>query len=95
MDRPWHAVCSHRPPSAGFMKHTKREGRNEMNRYVAAAAVAAILIGGTGLAGCDKGPMQKAGEKVDDITGQDKVIGKGPSEKAGRKIDNTVNDIKK
>jgi hypothetical protein len=39
--------------------------------------------------------MQKAGEKVDDATGQDKVIGKGPSEKAGRKIDNTVNDVKK
>lgn len=66
-----------------------------MNRYIAAAMVASFLIVGTGLAGCDKGPMQKAGEKVDDITGQDKLIGKGPSEKAGRKIDNTVNDIKK
>jgi hypothetical protein len=39
--------------------------------------------------------MQKAGEKVDEVTGQDKVIGKGPAEKAGRKVDNTVNDIKK
>jgi len=66
-----------------------------MNRYIAAATVASLLIAGAGLAGCDKGPMQKAGEKVDEITGQDKVIGKGPSEKAGRKIDNTVNDIKK
>ena len=66
-----------------------------MNRYIAAATVASFLIVATGLAGCDKGPMQKAGEKVDEITGQDKVIGKGPSEKAGRKIDNTVNDIKK
>jgi hypothetical protein len=66
-----------------------------MKSYIAAAAVAAILVGGTGLAGCDRGPMQKAGEKVDEITGQDKLIGKGPSEKAGRKIDNTVKDIKK
>jgi hypothetical protein len=57
--------------------------------------VAGILVMGTGLVGCDKGPMQKTGEKVDEITGQDKLIGKGPSEKAGRKIDNTVDDIKK
>jgi hypothetical protein len=74
---------------------TQSAKEKEMKRYITAAAVAAFLVGGTGLAGCDKGPMQKAGEKVDDITGQDKVIGKGPSEKAGRKIDNTVNDIKK
>jgi len=66
-----------------------------MNRYVVAATVAGILVMGTGLIGCDKGPMQKAGEKVDEITGQDKLIGKGPSEKTGRKIDNTVDDIKK
>jgi uncharacterized protein YjbJ (UPF0337 family) len=39
--------------------------------------------------------MQKAGEKVDEVTGQDKLIGKGPAEKAGRKVDNTVDDIKK
>ena len=28
--------------------------------------------------------MQKAGEKVDEVTGQDKLIGKGPAEKAGQ-----------
>jgi len=64
-------------------------------RSIAAAAVVGILVAGMGLAGCDKGPMQKAGEKVDEVTGQDKLIGKGPSEKAGRKIDNTVDAIKK
>ena len=37
----------------------------------------------------------KAGEKVDEITGQDKLIGKGPAEMAGRKVDNTVDDVKK
>jgi hypothetical protein len=65
-------------------------------RYIAAAAFVGILVAaGMGLAGCDKGPVQKAGEKVDEITGQDKLIGKGPAETAGRKIDNTVDDIKK
>ena len=66
-----------------------------MNRNVVAATVAAILVVGIGTTGCDKEPMQKAGEKVDEVTGQDKLIGKGPAEKTGRKIDNTVNDIKK
>ena len=66
-----------------------------MNRYVRVATVAATLVFGTGLVGCDKGPMQKAGEKVDEVTGQDKLIGQGPAEKTGRKIDNTVNDVKK
>ena len=66
-----------------------------MKRYIVASTVMATLVLGLGLAGCDKGPMQKAGEKVDEVTGQDKVIGKGPAEKAGRKVDNTVNDIKK
>jgi hypothetical protein len=63
-------------------------------RFVASALVAA-LIAGVGLVGCEKGAMQKAGEKVDEVTGQDKLIGKGPAEKTGRKVDNTVNDIKK
>ena len=66
-----------------------------MSRYIKAATFAATLVVGVGLVGCDKGPMQKAGEKVDEITGQDKLIGKGPAEKTGRKIDNTVNDVKK
>ena len=39
--------------------------------------------------------MQKAGEKVDEATGNDKLIGKGPAEKTGRKVDNTVKDLKK
>jgi hypothetical protein len=69
-------------------------GEDGMNRYLA-ATIAAILVVGIGTAGCDQGPMQKAGEKVDEVTGQDKLIGKGPAEKTGRKIDNTVNDVKK
>jgi hypothetical protein len=51
---------------------------------------------GVGLAACDdKGPMQKAGEKMDRATDQDKLIGKGPVEKAGKNIDDAVKDLKK
>jgi hypothetical protein len=39
--------------------------------------------------------MEKAGEKVDKATGQDKVIGKGAAEKAGKAIDKAVDDVKK
>lgn len=66
-----------------------------MTRGIVTSALVATLIAGGLLAGCEKGPLQKAGEKVDEVTGQDKLIGKGPAEKAGRKVDNTVDDIKK
>ena len=66
-----------------------------MNKRLAASVVMAAFVVGLGLTGCERGPMQKAGEKVDEVTGNDKLIGKGPAEKTGRKVDNTVNDIKK
>src|SRR4030095_5876269 len=66
-----------------------------MNQRIAASAVMATLVAGLCLTGCERGPMQKAGEKVDEGPGKNKLIGKGPAEKAGRKVDNTVNDIKK
>jgi hypothetical protein len=53
------------------------------------------LIAGVCVAGCEKGAMQKAGERIDEATGQDRLIGKGPAEKTGRKIDNDVDAIKK
>jgi hypothetical protein len=59
------------------------------------SVIMAGLIAGVCLTGCDKGTMQKAGEKVDEATGQDRLIGKGPAEKTGRKIDNDVKDLKK
>ena len=46
-----------------------------MRRMTAMIAVVAFL--GLGVAGCEKGPMQKAGDKIDEITDQDKIIGKG------------------
>ena len=64
---------------------------NLRNAVVAAAMVTAIAF----LAGCQKGPVQKAGERVDKVLGQDPLIGKGPAEKAGKKVDNTVEDIKR
>jgi hypothetical protein len=66
-----------------------------MNRRLVAWTVTAALVAGLGLVGCEKGPLQKAGEKIDKATGQDRLIGAGPAEKAGRKTDNTVDDIKK
>ena len=66
-----------------------------MTRQLVTSAVVVALLTGGMLAGCEKGPMQKAGEKLDEVTGQDRLIGKGPAEKTGRKIDNTVDDVKK
>jgi hypothetical protein len=68
---------------------------DDLMRELVVGAVVAVLVAGAGLAGCEKGPMQKAGEKVDEVTGEDRLIGRGPAEKTGRKIDNTVDDVKK
>jgi hypothetical protein len=57
--------------------------------------IGTTLIAALGLAGCQKGPLQRAGEKVDEATGQDRLIEPGPAEKTGRKVDNTVDDVKK
>jgi hypothetical protein len=66
-----------------------------MSKRIAASAVLASLVVGLCLTGCERGPMEKAGEKVDKATGQDKVIGKGAAEKAGKAIDKAVDDVKK
>jgi hypothetical protein len=43
---------------------------------------------------CDKGPAQKAGEKVDKALDTDKPIGAGPVEKAGKEIDKAAEKTK-
>jgi hypothetical protein len=48
------------------------------------------LLLAVGAAACDKGPMQRTGEKIDRATGQDKLIGTGPIEKAGKSIDEAL-----
>lgn len=61
----------------------------------ALAVMALGLLVAVGSAACDKGPMQRTGEKIDRATDQDKLIGKGPLEKAGKNIDAAVKDLKK
>jgi hypothetical protein len=65
-----------------------------MKRHVLTLATLGFLAM-LGFAACDKGPMQKAGEKVDRATDQDRLIGKGPLEKAGRNVDDAVKDLQK
>jgi hypothetical protein len=47
-----------------------------------------------GAAACDKGPMQRRGEKVDRATGQDEFIGTGPLEQVGKNLDKAVKGLK-
>ncbi len=51
---------------------------------------ASLLLAALTLLGCEKGPAQKLGERIDKATDQDKIIGKGPVEKAGKDIDQAV-----
>lgn len=59
--------------------------------------VLAVCVGLAALipVACDKGPAQKAGEKVDRAIDTDKAIGKGPVEKAGKEVDKAVDSVKK
>ena len=66
-----------------------------MRRQILAVTALGCVVG-IGSAACeDKGPLQKAGEKIDRATDQDKAIGKGPLEKAGKGIDDAARDLKK
>jgi len=47
-----------------------------------------------GTVACDKGPAQKAGERVDKALDTDKPVGKGPAEKAGKEIDQAAEKAK-
>ena len=58
-------------------------------------AIGAALLAGLSLFGCEKGPAQEIGQKIDRATDQDKIIGRGPAEKTGRKLDKAVDDLKK
>lgn len=66
-----------------------------MRRPMLAVTALAVAVA-FGSAACeDKGPLQKAGEKIDRVTDQDKVIGKGPLEKAGKNVDEAARDLRK
>ena len=70
-----------------------RRGR----RLRAFAAMALLVLSTFGLAACrDKGPAERAGEKMDRAVEKldDAVNPKGPAEKAGRAVDDAVDDLK-
>jgi len=56
-------------------------------------AVTIAMLAATMLTGCEKGPAQKTGEKIDNAI--DKLTGKGPAEKAGERIDDAAKALKK
>jgi hypothetical protein len=65
-----------------------------MRRVRAAARAIVIGVMAAGLLGaCEKGPAEKAGEKIDDAV--DKLSGKGPAEKLGERIDDATRDVRK
>ena len=66
-----------------------------MTRQILAVAALGFVVAVGSVACEDKGPLQKAGEKIDRATDQDKVIGKGPIEKAGKNVDDAAKDLKK
>ena len=66
-----------------------------MERLKDAVVIVALAAAAALVAGCEKGPVQKAGERVDRALDTDKVIGKGPVEKSGKKVDQAVEDIKR
>ncbi|HXG04695.1 MAG TPA: hypothetical protein VNO23_14915 [Candidatus Binatia bacterium] len=64
-----------------------------MNQQVIGRTVVVALLGALAVLGCEKGPAQKAGEKIDKAV--DALAGKGPAEKAGERIDKAVDELKK
>ena len=60
-----------------------------------AVIVAALAVGAALATGCEQGPVQKAGERVDRAIGEDRVFSRGPGEKAGRKVDKAVDELKR
>jgi hypothetical protein len=64
-----------------------------MRRIEMGSLIGIALLMGTVLTGCDQGPAQKAGSKIDRAL--DRLSGKGPVEKAGERIDKAVEELKK
>ena len=50
-------------------------------------------LGIIALAGWEKGPAEKAGERIDKAV--DALSGKGPVEKAGKRVDRAVDELTK
>ena len=56
-----------------------------MRRMALALAISVLALGGTGCP--EKGPAEKAGEKIDETVDKLTHPNEGPMEKAGRKLD--------
>lgn len=67
-----------------------------MSMNKAFIAVAVVLSVTTGSLGCqrEKGTMERAGDKVDEVIDDIAHPNEGPIEEAGRKIDEKVEDAK-
>jgi len=63
-----------------------------MNQFVVGVVLLGLLGSGV-LLGCERGPAEKVGEKLDKAL--DKLSGKGPLEKAGERIDTAVDELTK
>jgi hypothetical protein len=60
-----------------------------------AFAFVILLAAGISVSGCNKGPAEKAGERVDDTInqateGHTEPLKKGPAQKAGEKVDDAT-----
>jgi hypothetical protein len=66
--------------------------RSVLNQLIVGMVVLGLLGSGV-LMGCEQGPAEKVGEKLDNAL--DKLSGKGPLEKAGERIDQAVDTLKK
>jgi hypothetical protein len=64
-----------------------------MRRLALALAITALALGSTGCP--EKGPAEKAGEKIDETVDKLTHPGEGPMEKAGRKAGEAVDDAEK
>ncbi len=63
-----------------------------MRRTALAIAIVSLALGTTACP--EKGPMEKAGEKIDETVDKMTHPGEGAMEKAGRKADEAVEDAK-
>jgi len=64
-----------------------------MNAFVAIALALSVALGSLG---CEQeqGPLEKAGEKVDEVVDDITHPGEGPVEEAGRKLGENVDEAK-
>jgi len=58
-----------------------------------AGILGAAFLAATVLVGCEDGPAERAGEKIDKAV--DTLSGKGPAEKVGERIDQAAKEIQK